>query len=57
MRDQRAAEECEISRNNSTVQLTKIKFVIQETKITHTDVQCIKSTFTGAQSMYQSITD
>lgn len=55
--DRRAGEECEISRNNSTMHLTKIKFVIQKTKIAHFDVRCIKSTFTGAQSMYQSITD
>lgn len=57
MMDRRAGEECEISRNNSTLHLTKIRFVIQKTKIAHSDVQCIKSTFTGAQSMYQSITD
>lgn len=57
MMDRRAGEECEISRNNGTIHLTKIKFVIQKTKIAQSDVQCIKSTFTGAQSMYQSITD
>lgn len=49
--DRRAGEECEISRNNGTIHLTKIKFVIQKTKIAQSDVQCIKSTFTGAQSI------
>lgn len=56
-KNQRAGKECEISKNNRTIQLTKIKFVIQKTRIAHTNVQCIKSTFAGAQSMYQSITD